>query len=238
MIVNGDIKSLELCVAADWYDDKVMKQEVLDKIDLHSDNQKRFKLPDRVTAKRLIFKLLYGGSAYGFSKDGDFVSVGYNEKQWEEVVHRFYEKYKGVVVGHKRDIAFAKEHGYIEIPSGRHFNFKPEYKGSYWKWPETRIKNFPIQGLGADLVKLIRIEAFKRFKESGVQGEFISTIHDSLVYDVPSKNVETVCKIIREAVDKLPEMCDTIYSYKFSLPLSVEIQVGPSKGDLTLVNGD
>jgi len=57
MLINVDFKSLEVYVAADWYDDKVLKDELLRKLDLHSINQERFKLPDRVTAKRFIFKL-------------------------------------------------------------------------------------------------------------------------------------------------------------------------------------
>lgn len=235
MIVNGDFKGLEVVVAADWYQDKVLMQEVRDKVKFHDDNQERFNLPDRVTAKRLMFKTLYGGTAYGFSKDGDFASVGFNESQWEEVLEAFYTKYIGVAGGHKRDIRHAKEHGYIEIPSGRYYNYKPFWTGKYWKWPETTIKNYPIQGFGADLVKLGRIEAFNQFKASGMEGEFICTIHDSIVFDVPSKNVEQIVSIIRKAVDKVPELCYTIYKYPFSLPMSVEIQTGPNKGDLTEV---
>lgn len=232
MIVNGDFKGLEVVVAADWYQDQVLMQEVRDKVKFHDDNQARFKLPDRVTAKRLMFKTLYGGSPYGFAKDGDFVSVGYNEKQWAEVLDAFYDKYKGVQNGHARDISFVKEHGYLEIPSGRYFNYRPTQNRWGWKWPETTIKNYPIQGFGADLVKLGRIEAFKQFKASGMEGEFIGTIHDSIVFDIPGKNVDELVTIIKKAVDKVPEMCYDRWSYKFSLPMSVEIQVGPNKADL------
>lgn len=56
-LINADVKSLEIFVAADLSDDKVLKDELVNRLDLHSLNEARFKLPDRVTAKRFIFKL-------------------------------------------------------------------------------------------------------------------------------------------------------------------------------------
>lgn len=55
--MNADVKSLEVFVAADLSDDKVLKKELLEKLDMHSLNQEKFKLPSRVLAKIFIFKL-------------------------------------------------------------------------------------------------------------------------------------------------------------------------------------
>ena len=232
MLVNADYKSLEVYVAADWYDDKVLKDELLRKLDLHSINQERFKLPDRVTAKRFIFKLLYGATDFGYANDPDFFGVGYSQKQWQGIIDEFYDKYPDIKKGHNRDIKFVKENGYLEIPSGRYFPFDPRKIKTDQPWTLTKIKNYPIQGFGADLVKLGRIEAFKRFREVELEGEFICTIHDSLVYDVPEKNVDATVKILRESIDKVPEICYNIWSYKFSLPLLCEVSVGPNKFDM------
>ncbi len=233
MLVNADVKSLEVVVAADRYNDPVLQGEIRDKLDLHALNQAKFKLPDRVTAKRFIFKLLYGASAYGYAVDSDFIGVGYSERMWQRVIDAFYEKYQGVARGHKEDIKFAMTNGFLEIPSGRYFNYAPfvtEYGKT--KWPITKIKNYPIQGFGADLVMLARIEFIKQFKASGLEGKFICTVHDSLVVDCPSKNVAPVAKMLSEAVAKVPEMCYNIWSYKFSLPVTSEILVGPNKRDM------
>lgn len=232
MLVNCDFKSLEVYVAADWYDDKVLKDELLQKLDLHTLNQERFGLPNRVTAKILIFKTLYGGTAFGFANDPDFSIVGFNEKQWNKVLNEFYDKYPGIARGHTRDIKFVKEHGYLEIPSGRYYPFDTRKIKTDQPWTLTKIKNYPIQGFGADLVKLGRIEAFKRFREAELEGEFICTIHDSLVYDVPEHVVPDMIKILRESIDKVPEICYNIWSYKFSLPLLCEVSVGPNKFDM------
>ncbi len=65
-----------------------------------------------------------------------------------------------------------------------------------------------------------------------MEGEFIGTIHDSLIYDVPEKNVTAMATILREAIAKVPEMCYNNWGHAFSLPMFCEISVGPNKGDL------
>lgn len=232
MLVNADVKSLELFVAADWYSDATLSSELFNKTDLHAQNQARWKLPSRVLAKVFVFKLIYGASAYGYANDPDFMHLHMSEKQWQKVIDAFYEKYPGIKKGHDRDIKLVKEQGFLEIPSGRFFNFRPKKTAFGYKWPLTIIKNYPIQGFGADLVKLARIEAWKRLKEEDIEALFIQTIHDSLVVDTPSKNVQAVAKILSESVAKVPELCYNIYSYKFSLPLYCEILVGPNKKDM------
>lgn len=233
MLINADVKSLEVFVAADRYKDDVLRNELLEKQDLHANNQQRFKLPDRVTAKRFIFKLLYGASAYGYSVDSDFISVGYSERQWQRVIDEFYNKYTGIAKGHILDIRTAKERGYLEVPSGRYYNYSPKKTSYGYKWPETKIKNYPIQGFGADLVMLARVEFFKRFKASGLEGEFIQTIHDSLVVDTPSKNVYNIAMLLKDSIEYTPTLCKQHFDYEFSLPIWCEVQSGHNKKDLT-----
>ena len=234
MLINVDVKSLEVVVAAELANDPVLKEEIIRKLDLHALNQERFKLPDRATAKRFIFKLLYGATAFGYSKDSDFLGVGLSQKQWQSVIDEFYSKYVGIGKWHAHLLETCRRNdGVIEIPSGRYYQFST--KKNDWgdiKWPLTQIKNYPVQGFGADLVKLARIEFFERFIQSGLEGFFIQTIHDSIVVDVPEKNVAETAKMLSESVAKVPELCYNYWSYKFSLPLTSEILVGPNKKDL------
>ena len=64
MIVNLDVKSLEVVVAAWLSGDAVLKKELNDKLDIHGINQEAFGLPERVIAKILVFRILYGGNEY------------------------------------------------------------------------------------------------------------------------------------------------------------------------------
>ena len=160
--------------------------------------------------------------------------MGYSEKKWQEVIDEFYNKYVGIAAWHNHIIHSAKEHGRLFIPSGRSFEYRAKQdKRGNWKWPLTQIKNYPVQGFGADLVMLARIEFFKNFIESELEGYLIQTVHDSLVVDTPTKNVYNVCKLLKEAVEAVPDLCRKHFNYDFSLPLKCELQTGMNKKDLT-----
>lgn len=236
MLVNADVKGLELYVAADWYDDKVLKQELLSGVDLHAINQKRFVLPERTIAKIFVFKLLYGASAFGYVTDSDFRDVGYNQKQWQGVIDEFYTKYSDIAKGHQRDLELVKQQKYLEIPSGRHYVYVPTLRNGLYVWPLTTIKNYPIQGFGAELVMLARIEFRRLLKRSGLTAKFVGTVHDSLVVDCPSHAVMEVAKLLKQAIESVPRLCKEVFGYDFSLPLRCEISVGPNKKDLVTLD--
>lgn len=240
MLINCDVKGLEVVAAAELSGDKVLKQEVIDKVDFHADNQKRFSLPDRVTAKRFIFKLLYGATAFGYSVDSDFIGVGYTQKQWQRVIDEFYAKYTGIYKWHLALLDTCKRNnGVIEIPSGRYYRFTPDARKRE-PWPLTTIKNYPVQGFGADLVKLARIEAYRRMGLETFQDNvlFVGTVHDSLVTDVDNdmELVYNISLLLRDSVEAVPDLCRKHFNYDFSLPLTAEVQFGPNKFDMKEVN--
>ena len=236
MIVNVDVKNLEGFTAAELSNDEVMKEELRNKLDMHANNQARFKLPDRVTAKRFVFKLLYGATAYGYFTDSDFLEVGYSQKRWQQVIDEFYNKYQGIAKWHVGLQHEVQKKGHITIPSGRYYAFAPAagFRGEL-KWPVTQIKNYPVQGFGADLVKLARIEAWRNIRVAKLEAKFIQTIHDSLVYDCPDEEVGEVVSILRNAVEAIPRLCKEAFNYPFSLPMFCEVAVGPNKNSLVEV---
>jgi len=231
LLINADVKGLEVVTAAQLSEDKVLADEIIRKVDTHADNQKQFRLPDRVTAKRFIFKLLYGATAYGYSTDSDFIGVGYDQKQWQEVIDKFYNKYRGIHAWHKRLIYEAQSTGRIGIPSGRYYPISPDYKKRE-PWPLTIIKNYPVQGFGADLVMLARLRANQLLEQSGLEALLVCTIHDSIVADCPTGNVGAVGRILKQAVEEVPGLVKEIWNYNFVLPLTAEVQYGPNKADM------
>lgn len=182
--------------------------------------------------------LIYGGSAYSYARDPDFTGVSSDVKFWQGVIDRYYTKYKGIKQWHDSLLDQVKRTGIIEIPSGRFYRFEPEWRVTKqnphgeWKWPLTTIKNYPVQGFGADLVMLARIEAFRVLKESGLEFKIVGTIHDSIVCDVPSKNIKDVALILKTSVENVPDLSRKYFGYDFTLPLTCEIQVGKNKLDM------
>lgn len=99
-------------------------------------------------------------------------------------------------------------------------------------WPITVIKNYPVQGFGADLVMLARLEANKRLKASGLEYKLVSTIHDSIVADCPMACVDGVGRILNDSIEYVPTLCKQVFGYEFSLPLTSEVQYGPNKKEM------
>lgn len=176
--------------------------------------------------------LIYGGSAYSYANDPDFTGVSSDQKFWQGVIDEYYTKYRGIKKWHELIVDTVKRQGYLEIPSGRFYPFEPVKKGYEYKWPITQIKNYPVQGFGADLVMLARIEAKRLIRELGITADFIQTVHDSIVVDCPSDNVDQVAQCLKQAVEAVPQLCYEQFGYEFGLPLTCEIQVGKNKLDM------
>ena len=236
ILINIDVKGLEVVVAAQLSGDKVLSQEIIDRVDIHAANQAAFNLGEgkqgRLIAKIFKFRFIYGGSAYSYANDSDFMGVSTSEQFWQDVIDRYYEKYRGIADWHNQIVEEAKRNKRLEVPSGRYYPFNPEPSYNGFKWPITKIKNYPVQGFGADLVKLARLEAKKNLRDSGLEALLVSTIHDSIVVDTPSKNLDAVSKILLDAVESVPALCKKVWDYDFGLPLTAEIQYGHNKRDM------
>lgn len=180
------------------------------------------------------FRIIYGGSAYSFAADPAFTGVSSSKEFWQDVIDQYYAKYFGMDLWHKSILEESKTNKRLTIPSGRYFPFDWETTPyGKVKWPDTKCKNYPVQGFGADLVMLARLEAFKQIKAANIEAKLVSTIHDSIVADAPSQHVEQVGKILYDSIIKVPKLCKQIWGYDFSLPLTSEVSFGPNKRDQT-----
>lgn len=159
------------------------------------------------------------------------MGVSTSEKFWQGIIDEYYDKYKGIRKWHNELINTAKRNGCLEIPSGRFFPIIPDFSKRE-PWPITVIKNYPVQGFGADLVMLARLQAHKTLRTHGVKGVLISTIHDSIVADCPETEVELFGRILNDAVESVPDLCRKTFGYDFSLPLTAEVQYGPNKKEM------
>lgn len=179
---------------------------------------------------------MYGGSAYSYAHDPDFTDVSTSEKFWQKVIDAFYEKYFGFAKWHRSIIQEALNTGRLVMPTGRIYEYemKKNYRGEMVA-PETIIKNYPVQGGGADMMAIARVSFFKRFKEQEINGILVNSVHDSIVCDVQEKEVNRCVKLFHEVFDDLPANYERLFKVKFDLPMSVEVGVGNNMKDLTEV---
>ena len=240
MLVHCDVKSLELVCAAYLSNDPVFKNEIITKVDIHELNKVRFKLPERRIAKIFVFRLLYGGQAYSYAHDSDFNHISKREDYWQKIIEDFYNKYRGVAKWHDSLIRTVVNTGQLVMPTGRRFTFdKSDVIRREWFW-STKIKNYPVQSLGADLVAIGRVAMWKRLRKAGLNVLFQSTVHDSVDIDVDLTSVDkpletcyNICSVVDNAIKDIPINFERIFNLKFDLPVLAEIGYGPNLKDLT-----
>ena len=159
--------------------------EIVGQVDQHTLNAERFGLPDRRIAKIFVFRLIYGGSAWAYVFDPDFNWISKDPKYWQRIIDEFYNKYKGIAKQHTAWIQEATLNSRLVMPTGRIYPFTRDEKGN---WPRTRILNYPVQGLGHDLMSIVRVSFRRRldsddFADCRNDIKLCSTVHDSVVVD-------------------------------------------------------
>lgn len=237
MLLQADAKALEWVCASYLSQDKVAYDEIWNNVDQHTDNQNRFGLPSRLIAKTFVFRLIYGGSAYSYANDTNFTDVSNSESFWQNVIDEFYSKYTGLGEWHKKIVATAMKDRKITMPTGRVYNYEPEVKYGKVKWPRTKILNYPVQGLGADLMAIARVSLANRLK--GMEKiKLINTVHDSIIVDFDSKVCDniSIVKIVDQCFTDIPLNFKKLFGVEFNLPMRVECQVGPNWGNMEIVN--
>jgi DNA polymerase I-like protein with 3'-5' exonuclease and polymerase domains len=240
MLLQADAKQLEWVGATYLSQDQTAIEEILNGVDQHADNQQRFGLPSRLIAKTFVFRLIYGGSAYSYANDPNFSSIG-DETFWQGVIDQFYTKYSGLKVWHDSLLTTVKQEGKLVMPTGRFYKFEPEvksgYRGDYVVYPRTKILNYPVQGLGADLMAIARVSLKNRLKDKeGVL--LINTVHDSIMLDFNPKiwdNISIV-NLVDKCFNDIPANFKRLFGSEFNLPMRVECQVGPDWGSMEEIN--
>jgi DNA polymerase-1 len=178
--------------------------------------------PDQVNgemrrrAKVINFGIIYGMSAYGLGKD-----LGIDRTTAGEYIQNYFARYAGVKAFLEKTIQQARETGYVTTLFKRKRPL-PELQSSdknIRQLTERMAINTPVQGTAADLIKLAMINIFKRLQRSHLSSSMILQIHDELIFEVPEKEVEEVCHLVREEMEHVVTM---------KVPLKVDIGFGHS----------
>ena len=233
MLIHADVSGLELATAAYLSQDPVLIGELSSGMDIHADNQKRWNLPDRLTAKMFVFKLLYGGTGWGFAHQYEFQHVSESESFWDKRIADFYNKYKGIERCHEGWVREVCSSGRLVMPTGRMWTFPIKEVLSRLKYWRRKIINYPVQGTGADLVCIGRVTATRRLRRAGLKILWQSTVHDSIDLDIPPETCyNNVCKVIDSSIRDIPSNFYRLWGKPFNVPIKAEILIGPSLGEL------
>lgn len=228
MLVQADASQIEWRVLLYLSQDVVGIEEIIQKMDAHSINQKTFDLPSRLIAKIYLFSTIYRAKGWSFAHDPDFMHVSTDPKFWDEVGVKFYKKYHGIDKKHKEWADMVVQGKPIISPFGREWmiEMKRSYRGDL-EIPWTVLTNYIVQGTAADIMMVARISFARRLKESGLSCLLISTVHDSIVCDVErEEDVQAVCNLFYQVFADLPRNLGRLYNLDWNVPLGCEVKFG------------
>lgn len=240
MKISCDASGLEWNVAAFLSQDKLAIQEICDEFDIHEDNRSRFGFPlnARRVAKIFLFRLIYGGSEWSYVLDPDFNWLSRDPEYWRDIISRTYIKYTGLKKWHDQLFLEVVSKGVWVSPTGRTYEFEPYLKRGKYEWPRTTILNYPVQGLGADIMMLARISFARRFKAAGFKSLLVNTIHDSIEVDALPEEWYNISLLMKDVFRDLPENFEKMFGVKYNLPLRCEIKVDEEEAVFYFIDDD
>lgn len=170
----------------------------------------------RARAKTINFATIYGQGANALARQ---LKITVNEAR--AFISTYFERFKGVREYLDSQVAFAREHGYVEtifrrrryVPELRDRNFSTRAFG------ERVATNAPIQGSAADLIKIAMIRIHHALAEGGFRSRMLLQVHDELVFEIAPDETDRVRELVQHGMEQVTTL---------SVPLVVEIGVGPN----------
>ena len=218
-LVAADYSQIELRLMAHLSDDPALVEAFRTGEDIHSATAARLyhKSTDEVTsserrsAKTANFGIIYGISAFGLAQRLDI-----SNREAKELITNYFDTYPGVKKYMDDVVAKAANDGYVETMFARRRQL-PDIASSNRTvrgLAERNAINAPIQGSAADIMKLAMAEIARRFKNEGIRSKMIMQVHDEVVIDTLLNELDSVKRIVKEAMESVAEL---------SIPLIAEV---------------
>ena len=84
---------------------------------------------------------------------------------------------------------------------------------------ERVAMNMPLQGTASDIIKMAMINVQNKIKQNGLKSKLILQIHDELIVDTTSDEVDIINNILKQEMENV---------VKLSVPLTVDVNAGKS----------
>jgi DNA polymerase-1 len=88
--------------------------------------------------------------------------------------------------------------------------------------PERIAINTVIQGSAADLIKQAMIHVYRRTQEEGWQARLLLQIHDELVFEVPTEELQPLTDLVVAEMSSVGNL---------TVPLKVDVKAGANWAD-------
>ena len=234
VLISADYNQIEMRILADLADVKELKKAFKNDIDIHSltasqifnTDIKKINQDQRRKAKAINFGIIYGISQYGLAKQ-----INVSNHEAEEFLNSYFYKFPEIKVYMNKTIKFCRKSGFVNNIFGRRSHFLNINDKNYnvRNFQERAAINAPIQGSASEIMRLamVRLKQNLDLKKNN-ETKMLLQIHDELIFETPKDDAKRISKIIST------EMASVRNSdqHSFSIPLTVDINIGVNWGDL------
>ena len=220
VLIDADYSQIELRLLAHLSGEEQLVNAFKNGKDIHTDTAKKiFKVSDELVTPemRRVAKVVNFGVIYGISDFGLATDLGITKKEANKYINDFFANNPKVESYLNNVLANAKQNGYVRTILGRirkmvditSTNFMVRSRA------ERAAQNAPLQGSGADIVKIAMIKVYSRLQKENLQAKLILQVHDELIVDCPTAEEEKVEQILKQEMES---------AYALIVPLVVDVK--------------
>ncbi len=221
-LLSADYSQIELRILASISGDDTMIEAFLGDedihrrvaADIHGIPLEEVTKHQRSTAKAVIFGIVYGISGFGLGEN-----LNISPKEAKQFIEKYYEMYPKVkeYMDHIKEDAY--ETGYVRTLYNR-IRYIDELKSPVYMvrtGGERIALNTPIQGTGADIMKIAMVNLYKELNRRNLKSKIILQVHDEVILNVYNDEFEEVKKLVKETMENASDL---------KVPLKVGIEWG------------
>lgn len=212
VLISADYSQIELRLIAEIANEEMMLDAFIKSQDIHRATAAKvynvdydLVTPDqRRNAKTVNFSILYGAGSTNISRQ-----LNISRTEARELIDQYFRTYSGLKSYMASVVENARTQGFVKTLLGRKRVLRDiNSKNALARSNAERVAiNTPIQGTAADMIKLAMIHIHDRFVKENLETKMILQVHDELVFDVPTKELEKVQQIIQyEMQHAIPEL--------------------------------
>jgi DNA polymerase-1 len=200
VFVISDFSQIELRIASEYVGDEKMIRAFKEGRDLHrytasvllGKKEEEVSKEERQLAKAVNFGLIYGISAKGLSEYAKSYGIDLSVDNAQKIRNKFFEYFASFKSWHekvKRELKeFKESRGYTLL--GR--------KYVAHTFPDA--VNYPVQGSGADLLKLSVLMFDAEMRKEGLKAKVVNLVHDEIVVECQKDDADTVKELLEKAM--------------------------------------
>ena len=226
-LIAADYSQIELRILAHLSGDPLLTAAFRDRVDVHTQTAAEVfgVAREAVTAEqRRIAKAVNYGLSYGQSDFGLARTLEITRTQAAEYSRRSFQRFPTIHKFMDEIVAVARAQGGARTLLGR---WRP-IPNLMSKSPAARhaaervAQNTPMQGTGADIIKLAMLRTTERIAREGWPVQMLLTVHDELVFEAPPEIAEEVGAALKTEMEQV---------YTLTVPLEVDIGIGDTWAD-------